>query len=82
MPTKRAKSSARVAIVRIAAGRERMSRLISSEIVATVPQKAPVTCGPTTEPPGSRGLVVRCSAIQANGSRQTVFVCGPVGPLL
>ena len=38
--------------------------------------------GPAIEPPGSRGLVVRWSAIQLNGSRQTVFVAGPVGPLL
>ena len=28
-----------------------------------------VTCGPAIEPPGRRGLVVRCFAIQANGSR-------------
>ena len=48
----------------------------------TAPQKAPVTGPPTTEPPGSRGLVERCFSIQANGSRQTVFVTGPVGPLL
>ena len=69
-------------IVAIAAGRDWASRLIRSEAAATAPQKAPVTCGPTIEPPGSRGLVVRCSAIQANGSRQTVLVTGPVGPLL
>ena len=48
----------------------------------TAPQKAPVIGPPTTEPPGRRGLVERCFAIQANGSRQTVFVTGPVGPLL
>ena len=69
-------------IVPIAGGRDFASRLIRSEAEATAPQKAPVICGPAIEPPGSRGLVVRCFAIQANGSRQTVFVTGPVGPLL
>ena len=54
----------------------------SRQAVATAPQKAFVTCGPATVPPGRRGLVVRCFAIQANGSRHCVFVCGPVGPLL
>jgi len=55
---------------------------VRSVTAVTAPQKALVTVGPTTEPPGSRGLVVRCCAIQANGSRQTLFVTGPVGPLL
>ena len=49
-------------------GRRLGLRLIKSEAAATAPQKAPVTCGPTTEPPGSRGLVERCSSIQVNGS--------------
>ena len=65
-----------------ASGRDFASRLMKSETSATAPQKAPVICGPAIEPPGRRGLVVRCCAIQANGSRQTVFVAGPVGPLL
>ena len=53
-----------------------------SEAAATAPQNAFVTCGPATVPPGRRGLVVRCFAIQANGSCHWCFVCGPVGPLL
>lgn len=50
--------------------------------VATVPQKAPVTVGPRTKPPGSCGLVERTSAIHLNGFSHWVFVFGPVGPLL
>ena len=81
-PTKRAIAINTTAIVAIAAGRDLASRLIRFEASATTPQKALVTCGPEIEPAGSRGLVERCSDIQANGSRQTVLVWGPVGPLL
>ena len=81
-PTKRTIRSSAPTTVAAAAGGDSASRLISSEAVATAPQKAFVTCGPAIVPPGRRGLVVRCFSIQANGSRQTVFVCGPVGPLL
>ncbi len=70
------------AIVATAAGRDFASRLIRLETSATAPQKAPVTAGPTIEPPGSRGLVERCPSIQVNGSSHCVFVTGPVGPLL
>jgi hypothetical protein len=56
--------------------------LITSDAVATALQKADATCGPTTEPPGIRGLLLRCSSIQANGSFHCPLVCGPVGPLL
>ena len=41
-----------------------------------------MTVLPAIEPPGSRGLVVRCFSIQENGSSHCVFVVGPVGPLL
>src|SRR5689334_15710528 len=81
-PTKATIRSRTTAIVAMSAGVERWLRLIRSEAVATAPQNADVTCGPTIEPPGRRGLVVRCSDIQVNGSVQTVFVAGPVGPLL
>src|SRR5260221_193935 len=81
-PTSSAKRMRAAAIVSIAAGRDFASRLIRLETSATAPQKAPVTAGPTIEPPGSRGLVERCPSIQENGSSHWGFVTGPVGPLL
>src|SRR6201995_2296436 len=81
-PRKRRIGTIAATIVATAANGDLASRLISSEAVATAPQNAFVTCGPAIVPPGRRGLVVRCAAIQANGSRHWVFVCGPVGPLL
>ena len=81
-PTKRTIRIASTITVAAAPDGDWASRLISWQAAATAPQNAFVTCGPASVPPGSRGLVVRCAAIQANGSRHTVFVCGPVGPLL
>lgn len=71
-----------IAIIAIATGRDRDSTLITSETAETAPQKAPDTAGPANEPPGTRGLVVRCASIQENGSSHCVFASGPVGPLL
>ncbi len=60
-----------------APGRVSAARLIKPETLATAPQNALATDGPSTVAAGTFGLESRVPSIHVNGLRQTVLVFGP-----
>ena len=55
---------------------------MNSDTFATAPQNTLEVDGPEQRPARTRGLSPRVPSMTVNGSRHTVLVLGPVGPLL